>query len=327
MKTEIYHIIADQLRGKISAENLAILNAWIADSPENKKTYEELSAIWKLSGNHENIDVNIDLEWRKFSRLKSDYPDARQIHMSPRSIVLKIAAVLVPLIMLSVAGITLFNKSSGKQWITVASADERKHVILPDSTQIWLGTNAEIRYPNNMVKHRLVRSKGEVYFEVAKNGTKFRVDAGTSYIQVMGTKFLVENSSDSITRVVVDEGRVLFYAKNKERNQLNLKAGERAMLYSDEKRIMKEIEPSKNAAARVRNLLSFDNTPLGLVREDLENYFNVALTFSDSIETCLFSGEFNDPQLNNILNVIAVATGGDVTSDGEQFIVSGHSCN
>jgi len=329
VKSEIYHIIADQLRGKISAEDREILKAWIESSADNRKTYDDLVFLWKQSGNIGYVEPNVDREWQRFNELRNS------AGKNPKRIsfytgwppLFKIAAVLIPFILLSVAGIIVYNQSLHKQWITVVSGKEKKHLVLSDSTEIWLNQNSAISYPENLAHQRQVKLKGEAYFKVSKNGTKFRVDAGKSLVQVVGTQFMVENNLDSITRVTVDEGRVLFYAKSETNIQLSLAAGEKGILNHKHNRLIKETELSQNTSAWASNRLVFNNTPLGQVKEDLENYFDVNLTFSDSMVNCLFSGEFNDPQLNNILGIIAVATGGTISQKGELIFISGHSCN
>lgn len=329
MKSEIYHIIADQLRGKISAEDREILNVWIESSADNRKTYDELVFLWEHSGNIGSVEPVIDEEWQRFNESKSTAGnDPKRIsYFTAWPPLFKIAAVLIPFILLSITGFIVYNQSLKKQWITVVSGIEKKHLVLYDSTEIWLNQNSTISYPKNLAHQRRVKLNGEAYFKVSKDGTKFRVDAGKSLVQVVGTQFMVENDLDSITRVTVDEGRVIFYSKSAANKQLSLSAGEKGTLVHDQNRLIKEREFSNNTSSWTSNHLVFNNTPLSQVKSDLEKYFDVNLAFSDSMENCLFSGEFHDPQLTNILEIIAVATSGTISQKEELIFISGHSCN
>ncbi|NGM63126.1 FecR domain-containing protein [Sphingobacterium sp. SGG-5] len=99
------------------------------------------------------------------------------------------------------------------KWTTVdTQAGERKKVTLSDGTIILLNGNTTLAYPTQMLQHiRLVKLKGEAFFDVAKNEKKpFLIVSKDFTTQVVGTSF---NIDSDIGRVVeVNTGKVNVFA-------------------------------------------------------------------------------------------------------------------
>ena len=90
--------------------------------------------------------------------------------------------------------------------------------------------------------------------------------------------------------------------------------------------IIKEDMTGKNDASWATRKLVFSNTPLTMVERDLEKYFSVEIQLSDALGSCMFSGEFEDPGLQNILQVLSIATGSEVISQDSVILIRGTSC-
>lgn len=90
-------------------------------------------------------------------------------------------------------------------------------IILPDSTQVWLNASSSITYPTSFAHadSRLVKLKGEAYFEVHKQplgegkAQPFVVSAQNQEIRVLGTHFNVNAYPDEPSaRTTLLEGSV-----------------------------------------------------------------------------------------------------------------------
>lgn len=93
----------------------------------------------------------------------------------------------------------------------VAEAGVRKHIVLPDSTVVWLNSNSKISFGHDFnVKERTVWIEGEAYFDVARNPAKpFIVHAATIDVNVLGTAFNIKAySKDSLVETTVIRGHV-----------------------------------------------------------------------------------------------------------------------
>ena len=97
------------------------------------------------------------------------------------------------------------------------SYGERKHICLPDGTQLVLNSCSRIRYPNHFTqKERRVELEGEGYFRVQHNKKQpFIVDTQRFDVRVLGTCFNVKSYfSDEIVYVEVESGKVQVKLKN-----------------------------------------------------------------------------------------------------------------
>jgi ferric-dicitrate binding protein FerR (iron transport regulator) len=91
--------------------------------------------------------------------------------------------------------------------------------------------------------------------------------------------------------------------------------------------MVKEEGGSTNAASWVTNKLVFHNAKLSEVRKDIEKFFKMKVVLSENLEQCLFSGEFNNPQKENVLEVIALAMGSHLRYEGNTVYFEGGSCS
>ncbi len=88
---------------------------------------------------------------------------------------------------------------------------EKQEVTLPDGSSVILGANSQLYYPRfwDEQKPRLVTLEGEAYFSVTHqaNDQKFIVRSGEVEIEVLGTKFNVNNRRGE-NRVLLEEGSI-----------------------------------------------------------------------------------------------------------------------
>ncbi len=328
MKKDYTHIIASRLRGTISPSEKEDLDRWLDASPDNQKIFDAIASIWTLT-EKETIVVNTEEEWNQFlakrdtviGESKSSYSLGKS-----RSFFFKAAAVIVPIMILSSVYFFLRHQSAEKQWITITSRQEKMRILLPDQSEVWMNKNTKISYAKNFPKNREVEINGEAFFSVTKNGSTFRVNAGKSIIQVVGTRFNVNNMHDTITQVSVDEGKVIFQAKTDKKKSIILVAGDKGTYSEGKNALHKETMAGTNDGSWVTRKLVFFNTPLFMVKHDLEKYFSVQIRLSDNMSTCMFSGEFENPGLQNILDVLCLATGCEVTSQNNVIILKGDTC-
>lgn len=83
-------------------------------------------------------------------------------------------------------------------------------VTLEDGTKVWLNSGSELQYPVNFSGgKRIVRLKGEAYFEVARiTGSAFTVETEQIAVNVLGTKFNINTQLNEMIQTVLVEGSV-----------------------------------------------------------------------------------------------------------------------
>lgn len=239
----------------------------------------------------------------------------RSLSLSKRTVMLKrIAGVAVA----AAVGIFLYL-SWLTSWTDYAAYDIAQTFTLPDSSSVTLAPGSTLRLQKHKDK-RLVQMTGKVYFNVRHDDrAPFRVDAGSGFVKVLGTRFQVD-SRDPI-RVSVVSGKVLFSAIRSGEEALILTKGQSAVLDPAASKPVEITPKHPNPAAWATGEFIYDNTPLPEVLSELSEYYDVTLVAFDaghsSGESRRLSGEFSTSSLQEILNLINSALGTDIQIESQ----------
>lgn len=239
----------------------------------------------------------------------------RSLSLSKRTVMLKrIAGVAAA----AAVGIFLYL-SWLTQWTGYAAYDIAQTFTLPDSSSVTLAPGSTLRLQKHKDK-RLVQMTGKVYFNVRHDDrAPFRVDAGSGFVKVLGTRFQVD-SRDPICVSVVS-GKVLFSAIRSGEEALILTKGQSAVLDPAASKPVEITPKHPNPAAWATGEFIYDNTPLPEVLSELSEYYDVTLVAFDaghsSGESRRLSGEFSTSSLQEILNLINSALGTDIQIESQ----------
>lgn len=200
----------------------------------------------------------------------------------------KVAAVLVPFLLLSTAVAFLADRAgvfSETQYAEiVVPCGERMQVVLQDGTAVELNSATTLRYPKKFgLFSRKVELYGEGFFVVAKDKRRpFTVQTKALEVRVTGTQFNVKAyPADSRIFVALDEGGVLLRgAGNKE---YQLAPGETATYdcRSGECRINRPSDLEGVKAWRT-NSLNFYMIPLREIIKVMERQYDTRFIVNDS---------------------------------------------
>jgi len=239
----------------------------------------------------------------------------RSLSLSKRTVMLKriigIAAAVI-------VGIFLYT-SWRTSWTDYMAYDIPQTFTLPDSSSVTLAPGATLRLQRHK-DNRLVQMTGKVYFNVRNDDrAPFRVDAGSGFVKVLGTRFQVD-SRDPISVSVVS-GKVLFSAIRSGEEALILTKGQSAVLDPAASKPVEITPKHPNPAAWATGEFIYDNTPLPEVLSELSEYYGVTLVAFDaghsSGESRSLSGEFSTSSLPEILNLINSALGTDIQIESQ----------
>lgn len=239
----------------------------------------------------------------------------RSLSLSKRTVMLKrIAGVAAA----AAVGIFLYL-SWLTSWTDYAAYDIAQTFTLPDSSSVTLAPGSTLRLQKHKDK-RLVQMTGKVYFNVRHDDrAPFRVDAGSGFVKVLGTRFQVD-SQDPISVSVVS-GKVLFSAIRSGEEALILTKGQSAVLDPAASKPVEITPKHPNPAAWATGEFIYDNTPLPEVLSELSEYYDVTLVAFDaghsSGESRSLSGEFSTSSLPEILNLINSALGTDIQIESQ----------
>lgn len=239
----------------------------------------------------------------------------RSLSLSKRTVMLKriigIAAAVI-------VGIFLYT-SWRTSWTDYMAYDIPQTFTLPDSSSVTLAPGATLRLQRHK-DNRLVQMTGKVYFNVRHDDrAPFRVDAGSGFVKVLGTRFQVD-ALDS-TSVSVVSGKVLFTDSRSDGEGLILTKGQSAVLDPAASKPVEITPKHPNPAAWATGEFIYDNTPLPEVLSELSEYYDVTLVAFDaghsSGESRSLSGEFSTSSLQEILNLINSALGTDIQIESQ----------
>ena len=95
---------------------------------------------------------------------------------------------------------------------------QRIHMVLPDSTSVWLNGITVLKYPSRFhTKNREVYLDGEAYFDVVSTkNTPFTVQTAYGKIFVTGTSFNIESyAHKDFSRPVSSKGVYMCICMNR----------------------------------------------------------------------------------------------------------------
>jgi len=274
------------------------------------KNSEEFASYQKLK------DVSSSLMAPEFDsdkalqRLKNEHIKnaPKVISLNPFKKFLRVAAVIAVLLAGSYFYIDTLNEK-----VTTEFA-ERSEVVLPDDSEIFLNADSQISFSEKKWdKKRNVDLKGEAFFKVAK-GKKFTVSTDQGTVTVLGTQFNVENRK-GFFEVTCYEGLVSVSHKNEE---LKLPAGNSFLVING--KIISTATPDGKSPSWMNNESSFESIPLKYVFAELERQFNIKVTTENIDTNLLFTGSFNNTDLNMALKSISTPSQTHYKIDGDNVL-------
>ncbi len=174
------------------------------------REYELLQKVCIVLGFDQEIEQTV-LPNREEARVEA----RRRIPV--RQFAMRIAAVVVVALMVG-GGVLLLRQGWGSgadvlvaQVMVETPKDEStRRIVLPDGSQVWLKAESKIEYGDDFVENRSLTLEGEAFFSVTKDEKHpFRVKAGETTVEVLGTEFSVRSfSGDSRTEVTLTKGSV-----------------------------------------------------------------------------------------------------------------------
>jgi len=201
-----------------------------------------------------------------------------------------------------------------------AGAGERKEIVLPDSSHVWLNAGTSIDYPRIFEgNERNVSLAGEAFFEVMRDPAHpFVIRTGALHTRVVGTSFNIRAYPDDPSIAVsVVTGRVKVSSA---KTSVDLLPDQQAVYGKSDYKLVAQAYPNAHAiAAWKEGKLQFRNRPLQEVIRTLERRYAVAIRVSESAKECpVLHADFDDTEpVGRILEMLAVSLNGKVEMEGE----------
>jgi transmembrane sensor len=189
-----------------------------------------------------------------------------------RLVVSSLAAAAVFLSMLLWWGVP---RTTGTDSTYATTLGEQRSVKLPDGSIVFLNTKSRIRTAFSGAAREVHQLEGEALFVVERDPQRpFRVLAGSTVVQALGTQFNVYRRGESV-EVSVIEGRVEVSSGAV---PAPLNAGEEAHVSHSGRITTQPAEDVARAVAWRQRQLIFQSRPLGEIAEEFNRYNSMQLS-------------------------------------------------
>jgi len=333
-----YILISKYLSGNASQKEILLVETWCNSSKENQMEYEQLKQLWEEADTPvltTPAPVNTKNAWNKLQqRIAEDEGEEAtgQVRLLPSYnhnlyyFIPRVAAVFL----IGVIIYSLFILFQGPpDQLEVISENTIKEASLPDKTTITLNEQTVVSYPERFTSDtREVSLKGEAFFEVRPLKKKpFIIYAHNAVVRVLGTSFNVRaiEQEPEIT-VTVAEGKVRLSDED-DIAYLILEKDEKGIFNKETGHIEKyELTDGSDAFWKTKTLM-FRDTELSIVFKTLENVFDTEIEITDSeILSCVLTGKFQDMDVEDILDKIALNFNLTIIRNNNTFEISGNGC-
>ena len=318
-----WELLAKQLFDEPASKEDKAIEAFSMDESERKKT-SQLATKIDLHYQLKKYNTNQALSQVK-NKIQHQQSNSRVLVLR----ILKIAAVIVfALIIGSAAYFVGKNQLSNKSMARVMVDDTGlSQIVLSDGTLVTLNRDTKINYPDQFGSDvREISIEGEAFFEVTPNPNKpFIIHAGEATIKVLGTSFTVNAYPENDrVEVIVATGKVQFskLETNQTPHLVILDPGEKGTYVNTSKELKKSINTDPNFLAWKTRTLTFSETSLKEVIQQLNKVYRVQIDLSDTqLDNLLLNAHFENETLEFILEVISSTHGLKVDKQNGHYLL------
>ncbi|NLI36957.1 MAG: DUF4974 domain-containing protein [Bacteroidales bacterium] len=317
--------VAKYLSGEANAVEISELMDWIESSDENLEEFIRYEKLWAESSVRKPF--NAQKAWSKVSHHISK--EKRRFNSYYLS-----AATVAAAIILIVISIQFFNTKSASSLpkFAIASANGILNSTLPDGSSVLLSKHSKIEYAFDSQKQiRLAKLSGKAFFSVKRDiKHRFIVEANRGGVEVLGTKFSVNETKNKDVMVYVLSGKVKVFLARASKDTLSLiiTNGEKALIMASNDTIIKQTPEASalcdiNKTYNINKTITFRNMDLSTIMAKLEKCYSVNIKIDDSVDKKLrFSSSFKNNSLNEILTVITQTLSLDYTKRRNTYYIT-----
>jgi transmembrane sensor len=332
MKNDMDAKLLKYLDGEQISENERTeIENWLANNSDNKVHYKLLKKISEKKRYLDQLEkVDAKKNWTRFQHaVKRNSHEIPVFSFARRKrVYLSAVAAAILILILTGASIYLARFKDASRIQQVDSMQNNTEIKLADGSFIVINKGSVLSYPEHINRRkREVKLNGEAYFEVAKrNASPFYVYLQSVTIRVLGTSFNIKEEEDGQVVVSVLTGEVIFFEAARESNSLKLEAGQKGIFNSIGRKFEKQNSHSENFLYWKTGKLSFEDKPLDLVFQDLEDNFNTRIIVEDrAVLQNRLTSSCEEQDLDEILNELSILFKIRYFKKGDTiYIQSGH---
>ena len=200
---------------------------------------------------------------------------------------------------------------------------EWKEVSLPDGSHVHLNANSKLTLDGDWteVSNRIVELEGEAFFEIEKrseSGSRFQVNSGDMVIEVLGTKFNVQNRGSN-TKVFLEEGKIKLDLKD---TSEYMDPGQFIVYSHVEKAIVSRDAVPQDPYTSWKEGTLERHSSVGVFLQEITEIYGVEFEIQDKnvlSEKRLFRVPLQE--LETVIPILEVSLGKKITKDGNTLII------
>ncbi len=326
-------LLARYLDGSTTDQESAMVEAWINNSTENQRFFDQFIKIWEKS---KEVAYTPDIKFNKkaafenvLSRIEEGTPNKKEGSKSGKVIALNSWFTRVAAILIIGIGIYIMYQFLMPSDSTILMTAENEHalIVLPDNSTINLNRGGKIKYAENFKDNRKVSLNGEAFFEVeSQKESPFIIELSELEVMVIGTSFYITAlENEDFIEVGVKTG-IVEVKKTSNSNKITLTKSESIIYIKSSESFERPKKLDENKLFWKTSVLEFNNQPLNQVLSTLEKAYGKNIIFQNSeMENCYFTGRFKSAELEEIINQLALSFNFETTL-GDEIIISGKAC-
>lgn len=293
------YLLSSLFSGRLKDGQQERIRAWLVEEEDREVKEDALSVIYqaqltesdtvsrKTAGDLANLKQWLGLPVIEYPErngrviVPDTLPQEHNTIPLYRRMGFRIAAVLVPMIVVGATGLFLLTKGSHSghslaHEISVAAGGETRNILLPDSSRVIL-TEGTLLYNDDFGNERVVELEGKAYFNVLKDGEgkRFMVKTKQLNISVLGTEFRVHcPAGEDHSMIDLHHGSIQVSAAGKD---YELKSGQYLHhVHSTGQSKLSETALTDRVYETMPNL-KFDGSSLAEIFEVLEREYRISI--------------------------------------------------
>lgn len=294
-----------------------------------KTQLEEMKSTWM------NFDSNPSSKFRDTGKAWNNLKDSLEkdglLNDSGKRIntfflrpVVRIAASILLVVGLGIPAVyfTIINDSSNTGNMVHASTDGVSTLDLPDGSRVFMNKGAVISYPETFREDRILKLRGEAFFEVMSDPQKpFRVNSGKIMVSVIGTSFNVkQDDHNPVVEVFVETGKVQVSGTETD-DLLTLVPG--TVGYSNGETMSQDNQENQNYLSWKTKEFIFVDESVPMILQTLEKAYHVEIVSEGKdIKDLRLTSTYMQQSVEAILETISAAFSLELEKKGDTYYLN-----
>ncbi|NIG56482.1 FecR family protein [Chitinophaga sp. Cy-1792] len=311
------------LQGECTATEKLEVEAWLQDAPKNQQILDALKQR-KHKLDKVPVQQHAAQAWEQVMQVMAAEDAAQQL--THRRTWWRYGAAAAVAALAIGLGWGLLRKPApvAPMLVNIHTGEkEKKQVVLPDGSKIWLQYNSTLAYNATAFgdTDRLVTLDGQAFFDVqGQPGKPFRVQTDHSNITVLGTSFSIVSRADLPQEIAVATGKINVSAAAV---NINLLPQQRLTYNPATRHSQLDSIAVEEVTAVKDNRLVFEKDNLEQIAAKIQQWYNVKISIAGNTHTSLsFTGSIEDNGLYTVLDGLGFLAGFSYKVNQHEIVLS-----